>query len=221
MPGSRGFADDGMGEALGVYYTRYFPVGALIIVAHVVVVSPLLFPDEPNRWKVTAQLGFFVFALCALVGGLIYNATRLKPRVELGSNLAIVLPLEKEEQKYLRRVINGQEPVPDKHLTVARAVAVQTRKGTATSLLVAPMYSYPIGAAFGQLTWFWIILAAVFAGVTVFRYATSGVRDSSWLPPHPRVTSRVGHLNPWCRPEPGWCPKVTPRAKRQEKRQLP
>lgn len=166
---ARGYADNGVGEALRIYYTRYFPLGVFLLIALVITLGPFLFPDEPTDWLFAAQLGITVFGLLSLVGGLIYNAKRLRPRVELGSNLAITFPLEKEEQKYLRRAINGKEPVPDKHLQVARAVAVQTRKGLATALLVAPMYSYTIGLALGQLNWFYLLLVALFAGTTIFQ----------------------------------------------------
>jgi hypothetical protein len=118
---AQGYADNGMGEALRVYYTRYLPLGALAIVLLLALLGPIVIPDGPEQVPTLVQAGWFIFAITALAGGLVYNAKRLKPRVKLGSNVAITFPLEKDEQKALMRGINGKEPVPANHLSVARA----------------------------------------------------------------------------------------------------
>lgn len=166
---ARGYADNGMGEVLRIYYTRYFPAGVILYAAFLVLVGPLVSGDGPTDWLFVAQGGAALFGLLAAVAGLIYNAKRLRPRVELASNLAIVFPLEKDEQKYLRRVINGKEPAPQDpvRLSVARSVAVQTRKTHATNLLVVPLYSYCLGNVAGPLSIFWIILSPVFVITTI------------------------------------------------------
>lgn len=166
---ARGYADNGMGEALRIYYTRYLPAGVLLVIIVIIIINSVLFPDEPDRWRSTTQAGFFVFAFSALIGGLIYNAKRLRPRVELGSDLSIMFPLEKEEQKAIRRGITGKEPVPDNHLTVARAVAVQSRKSEATILLVIPAYTYFLGQAAGSLDWVYLLLFAALVGMVILQ----------------------------------------------------
>ncbi|MHA7219236.1 hypothetical protein ACX80L_10120 [Arthrobacter sp. MDT1-48-3] len=165
---ARGFADNGMGEALRVYYTRYFPVGVVLYVAALTLITPFLY-DEPPQWSLVLQGGAALFGLLAAIAGLIYNAKRVKPRAELGQNLSITIGLEVDEQKYLRRVISGKKAPPQDpvRLAVARSVAVQSRKTQATNLLIEPMYSYCLGGLFGDLSFLWMGIAAVFLITTV------------------------------------------------------
>jgi hypothetical protein len=58
--------------------------------------------DGPTNWWFVLQGGAAVFGLLAGFAGLIYNVKRLRPRVDLASNLAIVFPLKTDEQKYAR-----------------------------------------------------------------------------------------------------------------------
>ena len=109
---AQGFADNGMGEALRVYYTRYFPAGVIVYVGALALVGSLLSGDEPTDWRRVLQAGSFLFALLAAIAGLIYNSKRIKPRAELGRNLSITVALDGDEQKYVKRVINGKEPPP-------------------------------------------------------------------------------------------------------------
>lgn len=162
---ARGYADHGMGEALRIYYTRYFPLGVAVYAGVLILVGPLIFREKPTDWQLIAQGGVSSFALLAAVAGLVYNAKRLRPQVSLASDLAIVFPLDKQEQKYVKRVVNGKEPVPEDpaHLLVARSVAVQTRKNLATQLLIFPVYSYCLVYLLGDLYVFWVILTILFA----------------------------------------------------------
>jgi hypothetical protein len=167
---ARGFADNGMGEALRVYYTRYFPTGVILYIGALTLAAPLLSGDEPTDWRLVVQLGVSSGGLLGMIAGLVYNAKRLKPRVEVGRNLSITFPLEKDEQKYVKRVINGQEPAPEDpaRLTVARAFAVQTRKNTGTFLLIAPLYICMVANGLTGFPIFWITIAAGFAvGITL------------------------------------------------------
>lgn len=161
---AQGFADNGMGEALRVYYTCYFPAGVVLYIGALALIVPLLSGGEPTDWGSVLQFGSFLFALLAAVAGFTYNAKRIKPRAELGKKLSITIGLEVDEQKYVKRVISGKEPPPQDpvHLMVARSVAVQARKTNATNLLVVPMYSYCLGSIPGGLSFFWIIIVAVF-----------------------------------------------------------
>jgi hypothetical protein len=161
---ARGFADNGMGEALRVYYTRYFPAGVILYAAVLTLVAPLLSGDEPTDWRLVVQLGVSIGGLLGVIAGLVYNAKRLKPRVEVGRNLSITFPLEKDEQKYVKQVINEQEPAPEDpvQLTVARSFAVQTRKNTGTFLLIAPLYICMVANGLTGFPIFWILIAAVF-----------------------------------------------------------
>ncbi len=153
---AQGFADNGIGEALRVYYTRYFPAGVVLYIGALALIVPLLSGNEPTDWGSVLQFGSFLFALLAAVAGLTYNAKRIKPRAELGKNLSITIGLEVDEQKYVKRVISGKELPPQDpvRLMVARSVAVQARKTNATNLLVVPMYSYCLGSIPGELFFF-------------------------------------------------------------------
>jgi hypothetical protein len=170
---AQGFADNGIGEALRVYYTRYFPAGVVLYIGALALVGPLLSGDEPTKWRFILQVGAVLFALLAAITGFTYNAKRIKPRGELGKNLSLTIGLEAEEQKYVKRVINGKEPPPQDpvRLAVIRSVAVQARKNNATNLLVVPMYSYCLGSIPGNLFIFWIIASALFvlAAILLFR----------------------------------------------------
>ena len=167
---ARWFADNGIGEALRVYYTRYFPAGIILYAAVLALVGVLVSGGGPVEWLLVIQLGISIGGLLGIIAGLIYNTKRLKPRVEVGKNLSITFPLERDEQKYVKRVINGKEPAPEDpvRLTVARAFAVQTRKNTATFLLIAPLYICLVADGLTGMPIFWIIVAAVFAvGITL------------------------------------------------------
>lgn len=165
---ARGFSDNGMGEALQVYYTRYFPAGVIVYAGLLALIGLLVSGDESTNWRVVAQLGIGTSGLLAAVAGLIYNARRLKPCVDLGRNLSITFPLEKDEQKYVKRVVNGKEPAPEDPVRLtARSFAVQTRKNLATNLLVIPVYSYCLANVVEDLSIFWIVLSAVFVLITI------------------------------------------------------
>ncbi|MHA7145142.1 hypothetical protein ACX80U_10535 [Arthrobacter sp. TmT3-37] len=170
---AQGFADNGIGEALRIYYTRYFPAGVVLYIGALALVGTLLSGDNPIEWGFIVQVGALLFALFAAIAGFTYNAKRIKPRAELGKNLSITIGLEVDEQMYVKRVISGKEPPPQDpvRLIVARSVAVQVRKTNATNLLVVPMYSYCLGSIPGALFFFWIIIVAVFllAAVLLFR----------------------------------------------------
>ncbi|WP_157940116.1 hypothetical protein [Arthrobacter ruber] len=166
---AHGFADNGMGEALRVYYTRYFPAGVILYAGALALVGSLLSGDEPTNWRLVLQAGSFLFALLAAIAGLIYNSKRVKPRAELGKNLSITIGLEVDEQKYLRRAITGKEPPPQDpvRLAVARSVAVQSRKTQATNLLTVPLHSYGLGGLFEDLSFLWMGITAVFLVTTI------------------------------------------------------
>jgi hypothetical protein len=169
---AHGYADNGMGKALRVYYTRYLPLGTLAIVLLLSLLGPIVIPAGPDQIPTLVQAGWFIFAITALVGGLVYNTKRLKPRVELGANVAVTFPLEKDEQKALMRGINGKEPVPANHLAVARAVAVRSRKDAATTLLIVPAYTYFIGQAVGNLDWVYLAFFVAFAVLAVLQVSS-------------------------------------------------
>jgi hypothetical protein len=67
------------------------------------------------------------------------------------------------------RGIKGNEPMPASHLTVARAVAVRSRKDAATTLLIVPAYTYFIGQALGNLDWVYLAFFAAFAALAVLQ----------------------------------------------------
>ncbi|MFE4837936.1 hypothetical protein ACFRAU_25040 [Arthrobacter sp. NPDC056691] len=133
---ARGLADYGLGQAVRTYYTIYFPVGLAALIVLGAVAAGLTFGDELG-WPELIGFGFLLAGLGAMAGGLIYNSKRLSPAVEAG-RVGVVLSLEDDEKKQIRRELLGKEPVLPEHLVVARGVAVQTRKVLALQLVTLP-----------------------------------------------------------------------------------
>jgi hypothetical protein len=189
---AHGYADHGMGEALKIYYTRYFPLIALTAFGVAMIIAFVRAGDGPVDGWFAAWLGTYLFAISAGIGGLLYNTKRLTPQVKLGSTLSIIMPLEKEEQRALTRGINGKEPVPAEHISIARSLAIQSRKTTATWLLLAPGLIYVFGPVFSSstsLSWFYLLILAFL--VTVMAFMTRSFRrqghflNTTTPPPQP------------------------------------
>ena len=77
--------------------------------------------------------------LGVVIGGLTYNAKKVVQAAKSG-RVNVLLSLESEERKHVRRQIAGKVAIEPEHLPVTRAAAVQMRKGLATQLLLAPMF---------------------------------------------------------------------------------
>lgn len=120
---AQGGEDNGLGEAVKTYYTRYFPAGFFILVAAGTIGAILAFPGTPERLPTFLSLGFLLGFLGALIGGLVYNAKRVAPAAKLG-RIDVLLSLENEEKKHVRRQIAGKGPIDPEHLSVTRAAAV-------------------------------------------------------------------------------------------------
>lgn len=137
---AQGIADNGLGEALKTYYTRYFPAGLIILLAAGTLVGILAFGGTIADWgSYSVMFGFFLAVLGVLVGGLVYKAKKLAPAVQAG-RVDVMLSLESEERKHVRRQIAGKADIDSEHLAVSRGAAVQLRKGLATQLLLAPVF---------------------------------------------------------------------------------
>ena len=118
-------------------------------------------------WWFTTRLGILLGAIGSFIGGFIYNAKRLKPSVDLGSGPSLIMALEKDEQQALIRGVDGRQSVPDEHLTIARALAVQWRKNNATMLLTIPAYFCIFALAFSTSTSSWYYLGMLIFPVTM------------------------------------------------------
>jgi hypothetical protein len=166
-----GTRDNGIGEAVRIYYTRYFPALALLLLAAGTIGSYLLFEDELASWIDHVRTGTLLTATGSLIGGFVYNAKRLKPSVNLGRADTMVA-LNKADQAWVRRQIAGKEPPDQEHLAVVRAAAVQMRKQTATALLIMPSYLYLLAIASEAGLWAVggvLLLAGMFLTVRDFR----------------------------------------------------
>lgn len=135
---ARGLADNGLGQAVRAYYSLYFPVGFVVLTAAGTFGTKLAFGDSREDWLTSLSLGFFTAALGSIIGGLIYNAKKLRPAADLG-RIDVILSLQDEEQKHVRRQILGKAAVDPEQLVVTRGAAVQQRKNLATQLIMAPM----------------------------------------------------------------------------------
>lgn len=155
---SRGVTDNGLSAALHTYYTRYFPAGVFIIMALTITGGYLLAGGGPVHWQRTLSLGAILVGFAGLVGGTIYERERLAPSAHLGSASNLLSLLEEEEGKALMRGINGKGTIEAEHLTVARAVAVQQRKKTASTLLGTPCFCFLFSSVGTPAGWFAVAL---------------------------------------------------------------
>lgn len=167
---AQGVEDKGLGKALKTYYTRYFP-GGLFLVAAVTLGGMLAFPGTGTDWPTFLAFGFLFGVLIALVGGLIYNAKKVGPAANLGQ-IDVLLSLENEEQKQVRRQIAGKASIDPKHLAITRAAAVQLRKGLATQLLLQPLMPCVFAAqamnfALGGETLVAVLMATAVVGMVI------------------------------------------------------
>ena len=136
---AQGVADLGLDRALKTYYTLYFPAGVIILVAAGTILGNLAFGGEPADWGSSLLIGWSLAALGAMIGGLLYNAKRIAPAAELG-RIDVLVALEDEERKDIRRQILGKAPVDPDHLAVSQAAAVQLRKNLASQLTWMPVF---------------------------------------------------------------------------------
>lgn len=135
---AQGIQDNGLGEALKTYYTRYFPAGLVVSVAAGTLIGALIFPDAPEKGPTFLAFGIVIGAIVVFIGGLIYNAKKLAPAAQVG-RIDVLVSLEPDERKRVRQQIAGKVSLDQEHLPVIRAAAVQLRKTVATSLLIQPM----------------------------------------------------------------------------------
>jgi hypothetical protein len=136
---AQGLEDKGLGQALTAYYSRYLPLGLFLLVAAGAMGAFFAFRGSEAEWPLYLIVGCGLAVVGVIVGGLIYNSKRVVPAAEFG-NVDVLLSLESEERKRIRRQIAGKIPADRENLAVARGAAVQMRKGLATQLLFAPIY---------------------------------------------------------------------------------
>ena len=139
MRRAQGVEGNGLGQAVKTYYTRYFPAGLFILVAAGTMGGILAFRATLAEWASFLVFGFLLAALGIVIGGLVYNAKKVVPAAKLGK-IDVLLSLESEGKKQVRRQIAGKAPIDPEHLSVTRAAAVQLRKGLATQMLLQPMF---------------------------------------------------------------------------------
>lgn len=136
---AQGLADHGLGAAVKVYYTRFWPAGVIVLVAVGSVATALAFGDSYSDWPSYLPFGFMLAGLGTMIGGLIFNSKKVVPAAEYG-NVDVTLSLTNEERKHVRRQVAGKAEVVPEHIPVTRGAAVQMRKALATQLLILPFY---------------------------------------------------------------------------------
>lgn len=174
---AQGLADNGLGEAVKTYYTRYFPGGVVVLLVVGTLGGMLALGGALMEWASFLVFGFFLAVLGVLIGGLVYNAKKVVPAARTG-RVDVLLSLESEERKQVRRQIAGKAAIDPEHLVVTRGAAVQLRKGLATQLLLlAPMFPLlfipqAVGFALrGDIVAAWVMAVGVVAtgiGVVLF-----------------------------------------------------
>lgn len=159
---SQGVTDNGIGDAIKKYYTRYFPAGLVAIVTAGTVGAMMLDDSSLGGWPSYIVGGFLLASLGSLIGGALYNAKKVQPMVKPG-RIGVLLSLNDEEQKQVRRQILGKEPVDARHVAVIRAAAVQTRKVLATQIMtltpMLPLAFIPQALRFTSPLWLWSLMA--------------------------------------------------------------
>ena len=131
---AQGIADLVLGRALKTYYTVYLPAGVIFFVGAGAVLGIFALGGATPDWPSLLVFGFILAVLGATIGGLRYNAKKVAPAAKTG-RVDVLLSLEDEERKDIRRQILGKRPVNLDHLVVSRAAAVQLRKNLATQLV--------------------------------------------------------------------------------------
>lgn len=112
---------------------RYFQVGVIILVAAGTIDAMMVAGGAPSDWPTFLAVGFFLAVLGSAIGGLLYNAKKIAPASKPG-RIDVLLSLDDEERKDIRRQILGKAPVDPDHLVVSRAAAVQLRRNVAIQL---------------------------------------------------------------------------------------
>lgn len=134
---SEGLADLGVDGALRKYFLFYLPLGAVALTVLGFGVAALAFGDLDENWLSALGLGISFASLGCMIGGLVYASKAVRPLIQ-PQRSGVMLYLHPEEQKSLRRQVDGRAPLMPDQLGVARGVAVQLRQGLATQLLVLP-----------------------------------------------------------------------------------
>ena len=88
---AQGIEDNGLGEAVKGYYTRYFPAG-LFLVAVGTAVGILGLRGTLSDWLTFLAFGFLVAVLGVVVGGLVYNAKKVVPAAKSGKGQRVAFP---------------------------------------------------------------------------------------------------------------------------------
>jgi hypothetical protein len=162
-----GVADKGLAQTVKRYFTTYFFAGMVLLLAVGAGLGLLLFQGEWATTRSYLLAGTMLAYVGAIIGGIIYNAKAVGPAVEMG-RINVLLSLEPDEQKQLRREILGQVPATSNHLAVKRAAAIQARKGLATQLVfIIPIVElqFPVQLLnSSNSTWWWL---SVLIGTTV------------------------------------------------------
>lgn len=123
-----GVADKGLGQTVKRYFTTYFFAGMLLLLAVGAGLGLLLFQGVWATTRSFLLAGTMLAYLGAIIGGIVYNAKAVGPAVEMG-RINVLLSLEPDEQKQLRREILGKVPATSNHLAVKERL--QSRHGKA------------------------------------------------------------------------------------------
>jgi protein-S-isoprenylcysteine O-methyltransferase Ste14 len=168
-----GIVDEGVGEAVRTYFQRWLPPLFLLLTVAGMGIAAVAFSND-GAWVRHLALGVNLACVGCFVGGFVYWAKRINPRVH-PKKTAVLIWLEKKEQKDIAAQITCKTaPNPD-HLTVARGAAIQDRLNLAMQIVLAPAYALlPIAQLMGVRSlgpwWavFWIVMLALFVGLLVF-----------------------------------------------------
>lgn len=168
-----GVEDRGLGPAIRRYYGLYLPAGAILIGAGVAVAGLLASLAGPVDWELIVVLGVLCAVLAASIGGILYNRNRIA-LAAASARVDVTLSLTDEERRSVRRQIRGKESVDLPRLDVARAVAVQLRRGLATQQMLMPVQVLillpPVVHWGGLFTWLFAVASPLMVVGLVYTY---------------------------------------------------
>lgn len=190
---AEGVEDHGVGSALRRYFTRWWPVVALVSFGGGFF-SIRLLEDGSAGPLVAIQSGFLVAALASMISGYVYWWRRIRPLVQ-PQRMPITSWLGTSDAKWVLDQILGRRPVMPEHLPVLRGAAAQLRAGmsltlstTVSSLFMAAAFAVGFPGPVMRTIWAVLFLVnACLLAYSVRRFRSAGRFLDATDPHRPRA----------------------------------
>lgn len=170
---AQGITDGGVDAAVRCFYTRVIPVILLIGAAINAIVIFIL--DEPVSLTIAVFGTLAISAMITMIYSFVYVSKKVNPLVT-PDRASVLMLLNMEDSKRIRRQITGAAPVEPDELVVSRGAAVQMLKSAGSQLLTtAGQFMFFAGATLYydapyQFFWLLLTLAPAIALTMMFRH---------------------------------------------------